>query len=137
MNERTGQLVASDVELAVTRAARRRGLLRRDALDPSTAFLLSPCCSIHTAFMRFPIDAIFLDRDGVVRRIVSDLKPWRAAVDVGAWMVVEMAGGAAATHGMRAGDRLYLSVTSDRDDVFLSSTPSFRRIASNPACAGS
>lgn len=138
INRRMTRVVATDVLVACTRADRRRGLLGRDGLSLSTGMILSPCCAVHTAFMRFPIDVVFLTGDGVVRRVVPNLMPWRMAVDVGARMVVEIAAGAAALHDVCAGDRLYLSVTSGDDDAFLSSVaPSLRRMASNPACAGS
>src|SRR5947208_17162981 len=79
VNRRTGQTIARDVEMATSRRARRRGLLCRRGLTPSAALLLAPCCSIHTAFMRFSIDAAFIDRDGRVLRIVGALPPWPAA----------------------------------------------------------
>src|SRR5215470_8913342 len=106
MNQRTDRVVASDLELAVTRTARRRGLLHRQALDPSSALMLSPCFAVHTAFMRFAIDVVFVDGDGVIRRIVPDLGPWRIAVAAGARAVIELAGGAAAAHDLRRGDRV-------------------------------
>ena len=54
--------------------------------------------------MRFPIDAIFCDRDLVVVDVVRGLRPWRAAARRGAKVVVEVAEGAAS--GLAAGDRL-------------------------------
>src|SRR5262245_9000191 len=109
MNARTGEVVATAVELADTRETRRKGLLGRDSLDVSTAMILLPCFSVHTAFMRFPIDVIFIDREGIVVRVVRNLEPWRA---VGAWRahaVIEMAGGCLKSRDVRSGDRLYLA----------------------------
>lgn len=105
VNERTGDVVASSVEVAETRASRRRGLLGRTSLDPSAALVLTPCISVHTAFMKFPIDVVFVDRDFLVRRIVR-MPAWRAAVDVGARSVIEFAAGGAS--GLRVGDRVTL-----------------------------
>src|SRR5438132_1068371 len=93
VNERTGGIVASLVEVADTRAARRRGLLGCDGLQADAALVLTPCCAIHTAFMRFPIDVVFVARDGRVLRIVRDLPPWRMAVAVQAASVIEFAAG--------------------------------------------
>jgi uncharacterized protein len=139
MNQRTAGVIASDVEIACTRASRRRGLLDRDSLDTSAALVLSPCFAIHTAFMRFPIDVLFVDRKGIVRRVVSDLRAWRMAADARARTVIELAGGVAARHDVRPGDRLYLASSSSEEDTLVSSsfTPSLRRMASNPACSGS
>jgi len=107
INERTSMAVASIVELAITRAARRRGLLGRDALDVSAGMMLAPCVSVHTAFMRFPIDVVFVDRDGVVRKIVRDLKPWRIAASPRAYAAIELAAGI--ERDIAPGDRLFLA----------------------------
>ena len=109
VNQRTGQLVASSVELAATRGTRRRGLLGRDGLDPSSALLLSPCAAIHTAFMRFAIDAIFVDRGGRVLRIAYGLTPWRMAVSLRAHAVIEFAAGTLQQHEILTGDALTLA----------------------------
>jgi uncharacterized protein len=109
INARTGGTVASTVEIADTRASRRKGLLGRDGLEQSAAILLSPCFAIHTAGMRFPIDALFLNRGGVVVHIARDLGPWRIATSIRARVVVEVAGGTLKNHDVRVGDRLYLS----------------------------
>jgi uncharacterized protein len=107
INKRTSMAVASVVELAVTRADRRRGLLGRDSLDLSAGMMLAPCVAVHTAFMRFPIDVMFVDRDGVVRKIVRDLKPWRIATSPRAYAAVELAAGI--ERDVVLGDRLFLS----------------------------
>jgi uncharacterized membrane protein (UPF0127 family) len=110
VNERTGVTIARDVEVAATRASRRTGLLGRASLDPASALVLERCFAIHTAFMRFAIDAVFLDRRGVVRRVVS-LPPWRIAATFGAAAVVELAAGAA--RDVQVGDRIYRLDESD------------------------
>jgi uncharacterized protein len=107
--DRTQDLLATDVEMASTRQDRRRGLLGRDGLDPGSAMILSPCAAIHTAFMRFPIDAVFLRRDGRVVRLVHDLQPWRIAVSLRAHAVVELSAGVLKRHPIEVGDRLYLT----------------------------
>src|SRR4051812_49386215 len=93
VNERTRAEIAADVEVAFTRATRRRGLLGRDALDPQAALMLTPCLAVHTAFMRFPIDIVFLDRDGCAVKLVSNVRPWRMAASRRAHSVVELAAG--------------------------------------------
>jgi uncharacterized membrane protein (UPF0127 family) len=106
VNERTRAPIATEVELADTRAARRRGLLGRDRLDPTAALVLTPCVAVHTAFMRFPIDIVFLDRDGRAVKLVSDLVPWRIAAAARAHSVVELAAGTLRRHAVTVGDRL-------------------------------
>ncbi len=110
VNQRTGRIVAETVELANTRRARRRGLLGRTSLHPEAAFVLSPCFSVHTAFMKFPIDVVFVSRDGVVQRVVA-MPPWRAAVEPRARAVIEMAAGGGSR--LCVGDRL--AVTDDAE----------------------
>ena len=136
VNQRTGDTVASEVEIAATRAARRTGLLGRASLDPSAALVLTPCFAVHTAFMRFAIDVLFVDRDGTVRRIAT-LPPWRIAVHLGACAVVELAAGGART--VSVGDRVYVSDGSGVLTSFASvfSGASLRNTASSPACSGS
>jgi len=112
LNARTGEAVAGGVELALTRTARRRGLLGRDRLDPSTALLLLPCWAVHTAFMRFAIDVIFVDKDGRTVRVVRGLPPWRVAVAPGATAAIELAAGSLRPMDVMVGDRLYLEGTT-------------------------
>ena len=107
VNARTGRLIASAVEVADTRARRRRGLLGRDRLDPCAALVLTPCFIIHTLSMRFAIDALFLDHHGVVLRMVSNLEPARIALARRAHSVVELAAGVIASRDVAVGDRLY------------------------------
>jgi uncharacterized protein len=108
VNDRTGQVLASAVEVAGTSETRRRGLLGRDGLEPSAALIIAPCSAIHMFFMRFAIDAVFVDRDGRVRKIVHDLQPWRIAIAFGAYAVIEMASGAVARSDVEVDDLLML-----------------------------
>lgn len=85
---------------------RIRGLLGRGELDANEGMLLRPAWSIHTAFLRFPIDVLFVNREQVVIRKVENLKPWRAAFCRGAREVVELAAGACERLGVEAGQRL-------------------------------
>ncbi len=70
VNERTGSVVAETLETAFDSGTRRRGLLGRDDLAAGTALVLAPCNAVHTVRMRFPIDVVFVARDGRVTKIV-------------------------------------------------------------------
>lgn len=85
-----------------------RGLLGRRSLPAGEGLLLRPAASIHTAFMRFAIDAVFLDRDGVVMHIAPDLRPWRMAAKHGARAVLELPARSAERRGLELGERLRL-----------------------------
>ena len=86
--------------------ARLRGLLGRD-LTTGGGLLLSPCNCIHTFGMRYEIDAVYLDRSGLVLRVDESLpsgKAWRAQRS--AKRVLELPAGSAKRYSIRAGDRL-------------------------------
>lgn len=115
VNQRTGEAVAHTVEVAVTRRDRRKGLLGRSDLPSSTALILAPCGAIHTMFMRFAIDAVFVDEDGRVVKIVPELAPWRIAAAALARAVVEMPARSLRACPVSVGDRLYLRVPDGRE----------------------
>jgi uncharacterized protein len=92
--------------LAETALTRMKGLLGRSDLASGEGILLKPASSVHMAFMRFPIDAVFLDRDMRVVKVAATLRPWRLAGARGAKSVLEIAAGEAARRGVSVGDRL-------------------------------
>jgi uncharacterized membrane protein (UPF0127 family) len=86
--------------------SRMRGLLGRRALDPGEGIVIRPAPSIHTFFMRFPIDAVFLARNGDVLKVANDVKPWRIRSARKAHAVLELPAGEARRRNVSAGDRL-------------------------------
>jgi uncharacterized membrane protein (UPF0127 family) len=104
----TGRLLASRVEKADDAASRSKGLLGRASLDAEEGLWIVPCPMIHTLFMKFPIDVIFLTKDLSVARVIENLKPWRLSPWVlSAYSVLELKGGVL-LGSVRAGDRLEL-----------------------------
>ncbi len=101
-----GSIVCERCLLAETALTRMKGLLGRRELPSGEGILLKPAASVHMAFMRFPIDAVFLDGDLRVVKVASDLRPWRAAGSRGAKAVLELPAGEAKRRGLTAGDRL-------------------------------
>ena len=97
--------------------ARMRGLLGRSDLPRGEGVLLRPAGSIHTFFMRFPIDVVFLDADDRVLEVVPHLAPWRAAGVKGARAVLELATGEADARGIRAGSTLTFDVETPEAHV--------------------
>jgi hypothetical protein len=110
----TGRTLAARVTKADDAKSRSKGLLGRDSLDaeeglwilqPPLAWLV-PCPTIHTFFMKFPIDVLFLDGGLRVRRVMENLKPWRLSPWVSsAHSVLELKGGTL-RGSVRAGDLL-------------------------------
>ena len=86
-----------------------RGLLGRDGLAEGEGLLLEPCGSVHTLFMRFPIDVVFLDRELSVVAVRQEVRPWRTAGARGAKVALELATGEAARLGIRPGMQLRLA----------------------------
>ena len=99
-------IVCEHAVIADHAPARMRGLLGRNALPPGEGLLLRPAPTIHTAFMRFAIDAVFLDSELTVIKLCPNLKPWRAAGASGARAVLELAEGEIARRGLAIGHRL-------------------------------
>jgi uncharacterized membrane protein (UPF0127 family) len=95
--------------LADSPVTRLRGLLGRDGLEQGEGLLLRPASSIHTFFMRFPIDAVFLDRALVVLGIADSIEPWRAASQRGAKAILELSAGESSRRGLEIGDKLTLA----------------------------
>lgn len=108
-NIANGHVVADSVEFALSRSARRRGLLGRDSLADGHGMLIAPCSSIHTWFMRFPIDVIFVTRAGRIVKLCRQVVPWRLVFGWGAYATVELPSGALDRSGVSVGDRLELS----------------------------
>ncbi len=101
-----GSIVCERCVLADTALARIRGLLGRRSLPSGEGILLKPAASVHTAFMRFPIDAVFLDSELRVLKIASDLRPWRTSGRRKAHAVLELPAGESERRGLKPGDRL-------------------------------
>jgi uncharacterized protein len=106
LRRENGTIVCERCLLAETALTRMKGLLGRRNLPPGEGILLKPASSVHMAFMRFAIDAVFLDADMRVVKIAAELKPWRAAGARGAKSCVEIAAGESARRGLTVGDRL-------------------------------
>lgn len=87
---------------ARTFLARLGGLLARRPLRDHEALYLAPCSSVHTFFMRYPIDVAFLDRKGRVLKVVT-LAPWRVGACLGAHAALELRAGQAARRGVVVG----------------------------------
>lgn len=84
----------------------------RRALGEDEGLLIEPCSSMHTMFMRFAIDVIFLDKDRRVVKIAT-VRPFRAAVGRGSHTVLEIPAGTAERNGLEVGDTLSLAPVSD------------------------
>ncbi|KJS10621.1 MAG: hypothetical protein JL56_12300 [Desulfotomaculum sp. BICA1-6] len=94
VNKSTGSVIADQVEVAESFARRLRGLMGRGSFPEGSALVLEPCRQVHTFFMRFPIDVIFVNGRGAVLHVMTDVPPRRISPYVrGAQKVVELPAG--------------------------------------------
>jgi hypothetical protein len=114
VNLTRGGVVCERTEIADRARRRMRGLLGRDQLPSGEGMLLQPAPSIHTAFMQFPIDVVFLDGTLRVLKIVERMPPWRAASKRHAWATLELAAGEVARRGIELGDQIGVVEITDR-----------------------
>lgn len=101
-------MVATVLELAADSASRNRGLLGRTGLPPDHALILAPSNFVHTFFMQFPIDMLFVARDGQVLKVRRAVPARRIVGRFGAFAVIELAANALDPSQTQASDRLSL-----------------------------
>lgn len=102
-------ILASRVLVADQAATRRKGLLGRNALPPDEGLWIVPCEAIHTVGMNFAIDLVYLDRKNIVKKVRSNVKPWRMSACLSAHSTIELAAGTVQRTQTRRGDRLAFS----------------------------
>lgn len=109
VNLRTGDVIAFQIKEASDFLSRLAGLTGKRSMPPGSALVLMPCKSVHTFFMRFNVDVVFLDKGGRVLRVIDDLPPSRISPVVrGSRKVVELPGGTVKDR-VRAGDVLAIT----------------------------
>jgi len=103
----TGVVMANRVTVASRRLERAVGLLGRNHLDVGEALWITPCHGVHTWFMRFSIDVVAMDANGVVVDTVSTMKPWRMRLPRrGAVSVLELPAGTLLSVPTKIGRRI-------------------------------
>src|SRR5262245_1965487 len=121
-----GRIICDAVTVADTTFRRMKGLLGRRSLDPDQGIVLRPAWSIHTAFMQFPIDVVFVDGELTVLRVEPGLKTFRTASCRGAREVIELAAGVCERRGLAAGDRIAWASRSLVNTSATESSPTLR-----------
>jgi uncharacterized protein len=98
--------LADRADVADTSAKRRTGLLKHTRLEPGEGLWISPCEGVHTFFMKFPIDVLFLSKQKKVLKVRPRMVAWRLAMNFRAHSVLELPAGTAEATGTVAGDTL-------------------------------
>jgi len=105
-------VLADAAHSADTSAQRRTGLLKHTQLDPGDGLWIAPCESVHSFFMKFTIDVLYLDRQYRVKKIRPELVPWRVSACLTAHSVLELPAGTIVRTGTQAGDQLEIKTLS-------------------------
>lgn len=98
--------LADRAEVADTSAKRRTGLLKHTGLEPGEGLWIVPCESVHSFFMKFTIDVLYLDRKHRVKKIRPEMAPWRISGCLTAHSVLELPAGTITRTGTERGDQL-------------------------------
>ncbi len=102
-------MLAEAAEIADTSRKRRVGLLKHERLNPGEGLWIVPCESVHTFFMKFPIDLVYLDRKKRVRKVRHAVPPWRLSACLRAHSVVELPAGTVRQTGTQVGDEIVVT----------------------------
>ena len=106
LNRTRGWSLGEAIERADTSRSRRAGLLKKSGLGKGEGLWILPCEAIHTFFMKFDIDVLFLDKNRRVVKVVNRMPPWRMSMSWRARSVLELPAGTIAETGTGRGDLL-------------------------------
>lgn len=109
LNRTRGTVLASRLEAAHTGPSRRKGLLGRRSLPAGEGLWIVPCESVHTFFMKFPIDLVYLDRNHQVKKVRDSVGPWRLSACMSARSVLELPSGTIRATQTEQGDTLEIA----------------------------
>jgi uncharacterized membrane protein (UPF0127 family) len=115
VNVTRGTKLATRLEAAHTGPARRKGLLGRDGLLPGEGLWIAPCESVHTFFMRFDIDLVYLDREHRIKKVRHAVGPWRVSACFTAHSILELPAGTVRETRSTPGDALEITPAADSD----------------------
>lgn len=113
LNETRGGLLADRAEVADTAPTRSKGLLGRNGLAPGEALWIVPCESVHTFWMKFDLDLVYLDRRYRVVKVRKRVPPWRISVCLRAHSIIELPAGALSAIETEPGDQLAIGPQTD------------------------
>lgn len=107
VHPRSGRVLAERLRVPRTALGRALGLMLRRELPAGEGMWITPCNGIHMFFMRFAIDAVFVDRQLRVVRVCAGLRPWRVVpLVLRAHSVLELPEGALGAPGLERGEQL-------------------------------
>ena len=105
-NQTKGEVLATSAISAESSETRRTGLLKHTSLPDGEGLWIVPCEAVHSFFMKFSIDVLYLNKDKTVRKIRHDMKPWKMSFCLPAHSVLELPAGTAMRTKTEPGDQL-------------------------------
>lgn len=106
VNKTTNIQIADHLIIAENFLLKAKGLLGKISIPEDTALLLVSCRAVHTMFMKFPIDVVFLDKNFVVKKTVYNMVPWKTAYCKDSQYAIELSEGTVKTKRILLNDRL-------------------------------
>ena len=104
-NSSQNKLIAGNVKIAKNFFSRTLGLLNKKFLTDDEGLVIKPCCSVHTFFMRFEIDVLFVDKNNKIIALYEKVKPYKILpVHFKSFYVIELAEGSISRKGIKIGD---------------------------------
>ena len=108
VRDQEGKIVVNQLQLANTFYRRLLGLILHSSLQEGEGLLIAPCRGVHTCLMRFPIDVLYLDAEGLILHAFSDISPWKMLpLYGGVQQVLELPAGTLSSIGIAAGQHLF------------------------------
>ena len=101
-----GTVIGDSINSAETSAERTVGLLKHEGLRENEGLWIVPCEGVHTFFMKFALDLIYIDRKKVVKKVISNIPPWRVSYCLPAHSILELPVGTIQRTGTTKGDQL-------------------------------
>lgn len=105
-NQTRKTVLAQAADVADSSAKRRTGLLKHERLAPGEGLWIVPCESVHTFFMKFPIDLVYLDKKRKVKKVRHAVPAWRLSACLSAHSVLELPAGTVEQTRTAVGDEL-------------------------------
>jgi uncharacterized membrane protein (UPF0127 family) len=102
-------ILATYAERASTASSRNKGLLGRMSLEAGEGLWIIPSQGVHTFWMRFPIDLVYIDQKNRVKKVYASVRPWRLALCLSAHSVIELPAGTIVATRTQVGDLLQVT----------------------------
>ena len=102
-------VIGDRIARAGTSSERTTGLLRRTGLENGEGLWIIPCEAVHTFFMTFALDLVYIDRKHRIRKVVRNVAPWRVSACLSAHSIIELPAGTIDASGSQRGDQLEIS----------------------------